>query len=112
MLFFNEVPTENDVLPLLSIFPANPAGEIQLNPPSKQPLLSQPPTPSLEPTGETLGALQDQNLGGLHFGDAFGNNVQPGDSCDPTAHLEKSGGVMDNAPRAPWDLALTLLSHP
>lgn len=28
VLFFNEVPTENDVLPLLSIFPANSAGEI------------------------------------------------------------------------------------
>lgn len=26
VLFLNEVPAENDVLPLLCIFPANPAG--------------------------------------------------------------------------------------
>lgn len=95
MLFFNEVPAENDVLPLLSILPANPAGEIQLNPPSQQLLLSLPPAPSLELTGATLGALQDQNLGDLHFRDALwrcpGASAQLGDSCHPSAHLGKSG---------------------
>lgn len=86
MLFFNEVPAENDVLPLLSIFPANPAEEIQLNSPSKQPFLTLPPAPSLELTGATLGALQDQNLWGRP-----GNSAQRGDSCHPTAQLGKSG---------------------
>lgn len=83
MLFFNEVPTENDVLPLLSILPANPAGEIQLNPPSEQLLFSLPPAPSLELTGATLAALQDQNLGDLHFGDALGTVPSLGTAVTP-----------------------------
>jgi len=61
VLFLNEVPAENDVLPLLCIFPANPAtGKPGSILPQSGPSLGLPQKPSMGLTGAALGAQQDQ----------------------------------------------------
>lgn len=63
VLFLNEVPTENDVLPLLCIFPANPAkGKPSSILPQSSPSQGLPPTPFLGLTEAALDAQQDQHL--------------------------------------------------